>query len=152
MIRPRFTVGQCNISALRVSVLATFYSFTCPLPTLALSVSLTITHPAHISPSWTPLTSSFPRFYLRWPRCSSLSQNLTAALRKKRKKKTNPPSSSCSHASQVGLSIPLLYLPGPVFHRNVFLVCLTSSPCLMHWQIYSDWRRELGLKWKVSAE
>lgn len=75
-----------------------------------------------------------------------------SCLTEKEKKKTNPPSSSCSHASQVGLSIPLLYLPGPVFHRNVFLVRLTSSPCLMHWQIYSDWRRELGLKWKVSAE
>ena len=122
-------------------------------PYLLLSPIQPTSHlPEHHSPGLFPSFTSFPP-------CSLHSQNLTAALRKNRKKKkkkekknTNPPSSPCSHASQVRLSIPLLYLPRPVFHRNVSLVGLTSSPCLMRWHIYSDRRRELRLKWKVSVE
>lgn len=67
---------------------AMLHPFSSPLPALTLSLALIITHPGHISPSWTPLTSTFPRFYLLSPTLIVLSK-CDSYLKGKKKKKTS---------------------------------------------------------------
>lgn len=124
MIRPCFT-QSCNKTALRISI----YAYICHVASI--HVSFTNTDLIPIS-HYTPLSISHcsPQLFLVFASflpCSSSFQNLTAALRGKKKPSLSPN----SLPSKAGLSIPLLYLSTPVFHRDIFLACFTSSFCLM---------------------